>query len=91
MVILPRPKSLEFGRISYGDLTLRKSILIEQKRKEVRKKGRSNFEVKMAEVCKRVVRGIRGNPPGLICWLKGGVNLTQANEIKNLLEKQVSR
>jgi hypothetical protein len=64
----------------------RKRTLTDAEREESRKRARSNFQIKMAEACNRVLEEIQANPPHLLCWLKGGVNLERANKIREELE-----
>jgi hypothetical protein len=42
----------------------------------------------MARAYDRVMREIKENPPGLICWLKGKVNLSRANKILEEMEEK---
>jgi hypothetical protein len=62
--------------------------LSEVERRKGQEKGRSNLQILMAEACAQVMQEIRENPPHLICWLRGGVNLQRANEIREELEKR---
>ena len=64
----------------------RKRILTDEEREERQRKGRSNFQNKLAEVCNQVLEEIQENLPHLICWLKGGVNLERANKIREEME-----
>lgn len=66
----------------------RRRTLTDEERMESRKRARSNFQIKLKEACNRVMEEIQDNPPHLICWLKGGVNLSRANELKSALEKE---
>lgn len=65
-----------------------KRTLSEEERKESRKRARSNFQIKMARACDRVIQEIKANPPHLICWLKGRVNLSRANKIREEMEEK---
>ncbi len=49
---------------------------------------RSNFQTKMEQACDQLMREMREHPPRLTCWLRGGVNVERANEIKIFLEKE---
>ncbi len=70
-----------------GPGKMRKRTLTNQERREGRKRGRSNFQIRMAKACNQVMEEIQENPPGLICWLKGGVNLSRAEKIRKDLER----
>ena len=61
---------------------MRKRTLTEKERRECRKRGRSNYQIRLGKACNQVLQDIRENPPRLICWLKGRVNLTRAKRIR---------
>jgi len=60
----------------------------EDERKERRRSGRSNFQIEFARASDRLIRKMRENPPNLLCWLRGGVDLPRAKEIQEDLEKR---
>jgi len=64
----------------------RKRVLTDEERKE--RKGRPTFKMELEKACEEVVKEIQDNPPHLICWLRGGINLERANELKSALEKE---
>jgi len=66
----------------------RKRTLSEEKIKACQRRARSNFQIDMARAYDRVMREIKENPPGLICWLKGKVNLSRANKILEEMEEK---
>jgi len=44
----------------------------------------------MIEACDRAVKEMRENPPHLICWLRGGVNLPRAEKIREKIEGEAA-
>ena len=62
----------------------RKRILTDEEREERRR--RPTVKKKMEAACDRILGEIQENPPHLICWLKGGVNLKRANKIREEME-----
>ena len=64
----------------------RKRILTDEEREERRR--RPTLKMKLEAACDQVLEEIQENPPHLICWLKGGINLDRANELKSLIEKE---
>lgn len=67
---------------------MRRRTSTQQESSEGRRRGRSNFQIKGAKACDQVITAIQDNPPGLICWLKGGVNLARAKDLEGFLERQ---
>ena len=64
----------------------RKRIFTDEEREERRK--RPTLKMKLEAACDQVLKEIQENPPRLICWLQGGVNLSRANKIREEIEKR---
>ena len=82
------------GRKKTNLMEGRKSMEKEQtsSRKEEKERERrrlSDFRIKIAAAYEKVMQEIGGDPPRLICWLRGGVNLPRANKIREDIEKQI--
>ncbi len=57
-----------------------------RKTAKLKYQGRTNLQIELTAACDRYVERLREKPPGLICWLSGGVNAARAEEIKKSIE-----